>query len=402
MLRPPPDFLASASPARPNGPVATKQNSREGGTICFLRKRDYVFVCELGRGACGETILLHDDQIDEQFVCKKYTPYSEAERQTLFANFVREIKLLHKLHHQNVVRVFNYYLYPDQFTGYILMEYVDGTEIDDYLARRPDQTNDVFVQSMAGFAYLERVGILHRDIRPGNLMVTQDGLVKIIDFGFGKQIKGSEDFRKSVSLNWWCQPPQEFQHGRYDFASEVYFLGKLFEQIIKTNHIQNFKYAPTLAKMCCADPATRIKTFAEAEKTIGSKQFPELDFTAQALGAYRAFAKAVSEHLKNIESGTKYVEDVQKIRSQLGEKYRGFMLEQIVPDPSEVIFCILTGTYYYNKTFEIPVPVVRDFLRLLATCSEEQGRIIVANLQTKLDAIPRYTKPPEGDDDVPF
>src|SRR5687768_13144746 len=102
----------------------------EGPLARFIRTRDYRILKELGQGACGKTVLLHDEVIDERYVCKKYQPYSERFRAELFENFKREIKLLHRLHHKNVVRVFNHYLYPDVFTGYILMEFVDGCEID--------------------------------------------------------------------------------------------------------------------------------------------------------------------------------------------------------------------------------------------------------------------------------
>ena len=78
--------------------------------IEFIRIRDYKLLKELGQGACGKTVLLHDDFIDENFVCKKYCPFSEDHRQELFTNFIREIKLLHQVYHENVVRVFNYYL----------------------------------------------------------------------------------------------------------------------------------------------------------------------------------------------------------------------------------------------------------------------------------------------------
>ncbi|WP_366929762.1 hypothetical protein [uncultured Thiodictyon sp.] len=94
--------------------------------IVAFSKRDYVFVKELGQGACGKTILLRDDTIRKQFVCKKYSPHAEEHRQELFGNFLREITLLHELHHHNVVRVFNYYLYPEQLTGYILMDVEPG------------------------------------------------------------------------------------------------------------------------------------------------------------------------------------------------------------------------------------------------------------------------------------
>ena len=72
-----------------------KSKSTEDSVIKFLRRRDYTLIKELGQGACGKTVLLRDDQIGESFVCKKYVPYSEQHRQEIFANFVREVKLLH-------------------------------------------------------------------------------------------------------------------------------------------------------------------------------------------------------------------------------------------------------------------------------------------------------------------
>jgi serine/threonine-protein kinase len=100
-----------------------------GSIVAFLRKRDYVFVKVLGQGACGQTVLLRDEIIGSDFVCKKYLPFAESHRQELFRGFLREIKLLHEVYHTNVVRVFNYYVYPEQYTGFILMEYVAGKDI---------------------------------------------------------------------------------------------------------------------------------------------------------------------------------------------------------------------------------------------------------------------------------
>ena len=147
--------------------------------VTFLRRRDYVFVKELGQGACGQTVLLRDDLLDQNFVCKKYSPLPGLDRSALFQNFVREIKLLHDLHHVNVLRVFNYYLYPEQVSGFILMEYVCGDDLPKYLKKNPEQTNEIFLQVIQGFKHLESKSVLHRDIRPQNLMVNDDGVVKL-------------------------------------------------------------------------------------------------------------------------------------------------------------------------------------------------------------------------------
>lgn len=140
--------------------------SDEKSIVNFLRKRDYKFVKVLGQGACGKTVLLKDDIIGSDFVCKKYVPCVESRRHELFKNFLREIKLLHEIYHANVVRVFNYYVYPEQLTGYILMEYIDGVDLERHLKNKPETVNDIFLQAVDGFAYLEKSSILHRDIRP--------------------------------------------------------------------------------------------------------------------------------------------------------------------------------------------------------------------------------------------
>jgi serine/threonine-protein kinase len=369
--------------------------------VRFLRKREYTLVRELGQGACGKTVLLHDPQIDEDMVCKKYSPFSETHSQELFAGFVREIKLLHKIHHQNVVRVFNYYLYPDELTGYILMEFINGTELDDYLKLQPEQTNEVFMQTIRGFSYLQEMGILHRDIRPGNVMVSQLGIVKIIDLGFGKEVKDSRDFEKSISLNWWCPPPNEFRDTRYDFCSEVYFVGRLFEKIVQDYEIGSFQYADVLDRMCQVEPAARIQSFADIEKEIGSNQFFEIGFGEQERDYYQTFADALSAQIPKIESGAQYAKDTELIQKQLEDVYRRLMLERMVPDSAVVLRCFLSGNYYYKKA-GLPVGVVKNFLWLLKTSSEERKRIIMANLHTRLDSVLRYSAELLSDDDVPF
>lgn len=132
----------------------------------FLRKRDYVLISELGEGACGKTVLLRDDLIDQLFVCKKYSPHKESARQSLFENFVREIKLLLDANHHNVVRIFTYFLYPDSFAGYILMEHVNGQDIFDFLSASPERASDVFLQSLKVFAILSHAAFFTETFAP--------------------------------------------------------------------------------------------------------------------------------------------------------------------------------------------------------------------------------------------
>jgi len=369
--------------------------------VQFLRKRDLVFVRELGQGACGKTVILHDDVIDEDFVCKKYAPFHEPLRSELFENFVREIKLLHVLNHPNVVRVFNYYLYPEKLTGYILMELVVGRDIEEYLILNPEKANQIFIQIIEGFQHLEKNEILHRDIRPQNILVSEEGVVKIIDFGFGKRIAASEDFDKSISLNWWCEPPMDFTTQTYNYTTEVYFIGKLFEKIIIEAGIEQFAYKALLMRMCAPDPSNRIEFFGKVMQEILAGKFSEIDFSNAELIAYRNFATDLSKIISKIENETKYYDDVQDIQRKLEDAYRKVMLEDVLPANTIVIRCFLNGAYYFSNKIFMDVAHLKRFIELLRSCSKEKKNVILSNIFTRLDALSRYDEKANFDD-IPF
>lgn len=368
--------------------------------VQFLRKRDYKFVKELGQGACGKTVLLLDEQLSEHFVCKKYTPYIEERRVELFANFVREVKLLHKVLHPNVVRVFNYYLYPEVHAGYILMEHVDGHDIEDTLAFSPERIDELFLQAIDGFEYLEKIRILHRDIRPQNILVTKDGILKIIDLGFGKRVEEPIDFDKSITLNLWCPAPKEFEDSRYDFQTEVYFLGRLFEKIITENSIEGFSYHSMLGRMCQFSRQNRVASFSDVSRELQSNRFTEIEFSDSDLKAYRDFSSSISRHITKIENGAKYRTDLEIIKKELEAAYRGFMLEETAPDCAPILRALIDGSFYLRKQ-GFPVSHLKGFVKLLKNSNQEQGRIILANLHMRLNAAPRYSIQ-TLDDDVPF
>lgn len=370
--------------------------------IKFVKSKDFKFIEELGSGACGRTVKLYDEIINETFVCKKYEPYSESVKVELFDNFIQEIKFLYLLNHKNIVRIFNYYIYPEHYTGYILMEYVEGTDIESYLANNPQNINDIFNQCIAGFLHLERSNILHRDIRPWNILVSNQGELKIIDFGFSKKIIEQSDFDKSISLNWWCEPPIDFKEQIYDFKTEVYFVGKLFEKIIKERDVSVFKCPSLLSQMCNPDPELRISSFSAVNSSISEEKFFEIEFNQFELIAYRKFSESLANSVTKINYACKYFEDSELIQKKLEDCYRAVMLEEYLPSSSLVTKCFLNGTYYYSKNNYFPVHEVKAFIELIRSCSKDKKNIIINNLCSKLDSIERYIEPPVDFDDAPF
>ena len=340
--------------------------------IEFLGKKDFILREELGQGACGRTVLLYDPTIDEHFVCKKFAPSGLANTEELFANFVREVKLLHLANHPNVVRIFNYYLYPDSLDGYIVMEYVHGDDITAYLTTHPEDINEIFAQLVDGFAYLERTKILHRDIRPTNILVNSLGAVKIIDFGFGKQINNAADFDKSVTLNWWCEPPDEFSTGTYDHGTDVYFVGKLIKKILDEQNITQFKHPELLARMCSISQSDRIGSFSLVRKELLTDQFLDIDFDKTELKIYREFSDGVLELLSSIEQSATYKDDALEVQHLLEACYKSVMLEEYVPSANTLLKCFISGTYSYYTNKYIEVSILHRFLDWYRRVSREK------------------------------
>src|SRR5207244_10656796 len=102
--------------------------------------------------------------------------------------FARESRLAARLSHPNVVAVFD--AGEDAGRPYIVMEYVEGETVADVLRRRgslpPEEAVEIAGQVCAGLAHAHAHGLVHRDVKPQNLLVARDGRVKIADFGVAR------------------------------------------------------------------------------------------------------------------------------------------------------------------------------------------------------------------------
>jgi len=283
------------------------------------------------------------------------------------------------------------------------MEYVEGLNIDNAFRDNPQSAGELFRQAVEGFAYLESIGILHRDIRSANILVSSDGILKIIDLGFGKRVGNVDDFNKSISLNWWCELPQEFQSGRYDFVTEVYFVGKLFKQMLQDNSLGEFPYAKVLGQMCRSDPSERPQSFSAVQNAMVNVNDQIADFATNDLKIYREFADQLYSYLADIDSGAKYVQELGVIRSRLEQAYRDCMLEENIRNAAPTVRAFLDGTYWFKRNALFRVSALKDFVQLFRNSTVEKQRIIIANLHARLDAFPRKKpKTVAFDDDIPF
>lgn len=373
---------------------------KKGDPIEFLRKKSFVFEKEIGQGGTGKTILVKDEILNEVFVCKKYSPFYQELKVSYFEYFIGEIKLLHKIFHKNIVRIFNYYLYDKLNTGYIIMEFIEGQNIVDFINLNPDKFNDIFIQVIEGFCYLEENKILHRDIRPENILVGNENIAKIIDFGFGKSID-FDNSDNSISLNWRYLIPDEFSEKMYDTKSEVYFVGKLFEEILIDNNDIEFQYRGIISKMILPYK-NRISSFFEINREIVKQLKTDIDFSNADKQTYISFANNLMTIIEKMPYDTKYNRDLELIIKSLDEIYQNSTLEDVIQNNNKLLGVFLNGkfSYYKNKPFQ--VSTLNSMIKLLKSSSEDRKKIIINNLWERFDALGRYYENWGEGDDLPF
>ncbi|MED3651631.1 protein kinase family protein [Heyndrickxia sporothermodurans] len=360
-----------------------------GTVVEFDRKKQFTHVQSLGEGGTGDTHLFKDDTTDMLFAFKKYSPKDTNYIDEHYQRFVDEIKILFKLSHPNIVRVYNYYLYPEYKLGYLQMEYIDGATIADF---KPDFLGkswvEIFTETISAFEYLEMNKILHRDIRPANIMIDNNGNVKVIDFGFGKKLTGQDKDGRSVFLNWpVSQLPEETNdEGIYNHQTEIYFLGKLFSNILG-KEIANFKFEHIIDKMVKLSPFERYLSFHDIAIDISQGVLGEINFTKKEKEVYRGVADILSKYIYNYINNYEPINDLNITMSRLAILIRNSSLEHYIQDNSELINCFINGKYSYNPTNDIELSIIIDFYQLLQRLVPYKQKIVLDNINMRLSKI---------------
>jgi eukaryotic-like serine/threonine-protein kinase len=142
----------------------------------------------LGRGGMATVYVAQDEELERPVAIKVLAGHL-ADDPSFRDRFVREARLAAQLSHPNVVQIFD--AGEDDGTPFIVMEYVDGHtlsgELDEVSRLDPERVVDLGVQVCAGLEHAHAAGLVHRDIKPGNLLLRgDDGTVKIADFGIAR------------------------------------------------------------------------------------------------------------------------------------------------------------------------------------------------------------------------
>ncbi len=198
---------------------------------------DWIIDSTLGEGGMGAVFRAHNTLSEKlQAAVKVLKPHGMGDAQ---ARFVREVELLAAVQHPAVVRVLGCGMDEERNLLFMAMELLDGEELTDRLARGPltfDEAGRYFKQLSEGLAAAHKIGVVHRDIKPQNILITTKGEAKLLDFGIAVQTGGTKLTKAGLMPGTIAyMPPEVFEGQRPDHRADIYALGLvLFESLTGT------------------------------------------------------------------------------------------------------------------------------------------------------------------------
>ena len=197
----------------------------------------YEIVRKLGQGGFGAVYLAHDQQMDIDKALK-ILPEAFSHDEEAMTDLQSEAKTMVSLNHPNIVRVYDLHLNGE--IKYIDMEYIDGKTLTGLKLEYPDKrmpeekVRELAVQISEGIAYAHDKGVIHKDIKPQNVMVDGDGEVKIMDFGIAETLRMSmsriDNTTSSGTLIYMS--PEQLRGKDVGKESDIYSFGAMLYELL--------------------------------------------------------------------------------------------------------------------------------------------------------------------------
>ncbi len=197
----------------------------------------YRITGELGRGGMGVVYRAVDPQLDRQVAVKRISLDSgEPSAGELENRFLREARLAARLHHTAVATVFD--AGRDGDALYLVMELVEGESLQRRLARgnfpSAGQSLELAAQVADALAAAHQKGIIHRDVKPANILLTAEGAVKVSDFGVAKAVGDATDLTRSGTVlgSPAYMAPEQIQGQGIDTRADIFSLGVVLYEML--------------------------------------------------------------------------------------------------------------------------------------------------------------------------
>lgn len=215
----------------------------------------------LGRGGMAAVYQAHDAELDRPVAVKvlaEHLASDDAFRQ----RFVREARMAAKLSHPNIVHVYDQG--DEDGRPFIVMEYVEGTTLADELRRSgpfpPARVVDLALQICGGLEHAHSSGLVHRDVKPQNLLVRADGTLKIADFGIARAAQATKLTQIGSVLGTAAYlAPEQAAGEQVTAAADIYSLGCVLYELLTGQTPYVFETLPELVVKQREEPVTPIR-----------------------------------------------------------------------------------------------------------------------------------------------
>jgi len=225
--------LTSSEEAHP--PVTkTIEAPREELTTGSKFAGRYQIIEELGKGGMGKVYKANDIDIKEKVAIKLIRPEISTDNRTI-ERFQNELKFARKIRHKNVCQMYD--LNREEGTYYITMEYVSGEDLKSFIRRSRQLAIGTAItiakQICDGLSEAHKLEVVHRDLKPNNIMIDREGNVRIMDFGIARSLKGKGITGAGVIIGTpEYMSPEQVEGKEVDQRTDIYSLGIVLYEMV--------------------------------------------------------------------------------------------------------------------------------------------------------------------------
>jgi len=257
----------------------------------------YEILATLGQGGMGAIYKAHDKKLNITIALKRLLPTIESHEKAI-GRFMREAQAIAALNHMNIVRIYD--IGEDEIGPYISMEYIEGTDLRQFIRKKGklsvEETIKIARQILQGLGYAHKRNIVHRDVKPANILMAEDDVPKIVDFGLARMDTEEELSKTGYGMGTlsYMPPEQKVDAKSVDNRADIYAMGATMYEMLTGE-------SPSMMRESNIPPEIRdvvlkaVEPKKEDRYTVAEEMVEALDQIAAGGGAVQHAAPVAVE-----------------------------------------------------------------------------------------------------------
>jgi serine/threonine protein kinase len=306
---------------------------------------NFVLERRLGSGGMGAVYLGHDVTLNRVVAVKVLKPELVSDQKFL-ATFLREAEITASLNHPNIVQVYAFGEHESVY--YMVVEYISGGSLDDKIAERGQVTElegvEIGIAVARGLeCALQQGGLIHRDIKPGNILFNSNNTPKVVDFGLSLSFDTTDHFDGEIWGTPYYVAPEKLEREAETFQSDLYSLGATLFHAMSGRPPYEGDDPNSVAMMHLSGNVVSLKAFVPdiSDQTAYAVSKAMARYPEDRYESYAAFIEQLEDAKRRvIDPGfrEKRQEEVEIIETAGGAKYSMWLIIGMV-----VIVVIMAG-----------------------------------------------------------